>query len=163
MVIYSDKTVMKGGIADAKMGPFYSPSEETIYIDPSFFQELKRRYGAKGDFAEAYVLAHEVGHHIQKIMKRTDYVHNQHNKISKTEYNKLSARLELHADFLAGVFAHHGQAQFKQILEDFPPTNAQMQFQEIGMPIALKSQGFAPLLVSIDIAGSSSLRHLCGP
>lgn len=113
MVIYSDKTVMKGGIADAKMGPFYSPSEETIYIDPSFFQELKRRYGAKGDFAEAYVLAHEVGHHIQKIMKRTDYVHNQHNKISKTEYNKLSARLELHADFLAGVFAHHGQAQFK--------------------------------------------------
>ncbi|MBT8045204.1 MAG: neutral zinc metallopeptidase [Verrucomicrobiae bacterium] len=113
MVIYSDKTTMTGGIADARMGPFYAPSEEKIYIDPGFFQELKRKFGAKGDFAEAYVLAHEVGHHIQKIMKRTDYVHSQRRKLSDADYNKLSVRLELHADFLAGVFAHHGQEQFK--------------------------------------------------
>ncbi|MFK7909682.1 MAG: neutral zinc metallopeptidase, partial [Akkermansiaceae bacterium] len=73
----------------------------------------KKQFGAKGDFAEAYVIAHEVGHHIQKIMKRTDYVHSQQGKLSKADYNQLSVRLELHADFLAGVFAHHGQAQFK--------------------------------------------------
>lgn len=113
MVIYEGRTLMQRGVADARMGPFYSPSEEKIYIDPAFFQQLKKQFGAKGDFAEAYVIAHEVGHHIQKIMKRTDYVHSQQGRLPKAEYNKLSVRLELHADFLAGVFAHHGQEQFK--------------------------------------------------
>lgn len=112
MVIYTERTHTPGGIADAKMGPFYMPANETIYIDPSFFQELKTKFGAKGDFAEAYVIAHEVGHHIQKILKYTDHVHGQQGKVSKTEYNKLSVRLELHADFLSGVFAHHAQQDY---------------------------------------------------
>lgn len=113
MIIYEERTMTPGGIADARMGPFYMPANESIYIDPSFFQELKQKFGAKGDFAEAYVIAHEVGHHIQKILGYTQKVHSQQGKISKAEYNKLSVRLELHADFLAGVFAHHGQKKFR--------------------------------------------------
>ena len=112
MVIYTERTHTPGGIADARMGPFYMPADETIYIDPFFFQELKDKFGAKGDFAEAYVIAHEVGHHIQKILGLTDKVHSQRGRVSKTDYNKLSVRLELHADFLAGVFAHHAQQDF---------------------------------------------------
>ena len=113
MIIYEERTTTPGGIADARMGPFYMPANESIYIDPSFFKELKQKFGAKGDFAEAYVIAHEVGHHIQKILGLTQRVHSQQGRISKVEYNKLSVRLELHADFLAGVFAHHGQKQFR--------------------------------------------------
>ena len=112
MVIYRGKTNTPGGIADAEMGPFYLPTNETIYIDPTFFNELAERFGAQGDFAQAYVIAHEVAHHIQKLYGLTDKVHNQQGKISKTEYNKLSVRLELQADFLAGVFAHHAQDKF---------------------------------------------------
>lgn len=112
MVIYTTRTHTAGGIADARMGPFYMPADETIYIDPSFFDELKTKFKAKGDFAEAYVIAHEVGHHIQKILELTDRVHSQQGRVSKTEYNKLSVRLELHADFLSGIFAHHAQEKF---------------------------------------------------
>ncbi|MBK1830096.1 neutral zinc metallopeptidase [Verrucomicrobiaceae bacterium R5-34] len=112
MVVYTQRTSTPGGIADAQMGPFYLPANETIYIDPSFFSELEQRFKAKGDFAQAYVIAHEVGHHIQKLLGLTDKVHGQQGRISKTEYNRLSVRLELQADFLAGVFAHHGQEKF---------------------------------------------------
>ena len=112
LVIYTERTQTPGGVADARMGPFYMPLNETIYIDPTFFQELKTKFKAKGDFAEAYVIAHEVGHHIQKILGYIDHVHGQQGKVSKTEYNKLSVRLELHADFLSGVFAHHAKAQY---------------------------------------------------
>ncbi len=115
MVIYTERTHTAGDIADAKMGPFCMPADETIYIDPSFFDELKSKFKAHSDFAEAYVIAHEVGHHIQKILRYTDHVHGQQGKISKTEYNKLSVRLELHADFLSGVFAHHAQEKFNFI------------------------------------------------
>lgn len=109
MVIYTKRVETAGGIADANMGPFYSPSEEKIYIDPTFFDEMKQKYGATGDFAEAYVIAHEVGHHIQHILGYTEKVHGQRDKVSDIEYNKLSVRLELQADFLAGVFSHHAQ------------------------------------------------------
>ncbi len=112
MVIYEERTITGGGIADARMGPFYMPADETVYIDPSFFRELKEKFGAKGDFAEAYVIAHEVGHHIQKIIGRSDWLHRQQGRVSKVEYNHSSVRLELHADFLAGVFAHYGQEKF---------------------------------------------------
>ena len=113
MVIYTERTDTGAGIADARMGPFYLPSREEIYIDPSFFDQLKTEFGAKGDFAEAYVIAHEVSHHIQKIMGKSDWLHRQQGRVSKTAYNQSSVRLELHADFLAGVFAHHGQEKFK--------------------------------------------------
>ncbi|NWK56746.1 neutral zinc metallopeptidase [Verrucomicrobiaceae bacterium N1E253] len=116
MVIYTGRTQTAGGTADARMGPFYMPADETIYIDPSFFQEMRDKFGATGDFAQAYVVAHEVGHHIQHLLNLTDKVHSQRGKISESEYNKLSVRLELQADFLAGVFAHHADEQF-QFLE----------------------------------------------
>ena len=112
MVVYRGKTHTPGGIADAEMGPFYMPANETIYIDPTFFNELADRFGAQGDFAQAYVVAHEVAHHIQKLFGLTDKVHGQQGRVSKTEYNRLSVRLELQADFLAGVFAHHAQEKF---------------------------------------------------
>ena len=112
LVIYSDKTPMPGGVADARMGPFYMPSNQTIYIDPVFFREMSERFGAPGDFAQAYVVAHEVGHHVQHQLGFTDLVHQQRGKVSPSEYNRLSVRLELQADYLAGVFAHHAQNQF---------------------------------------------------
>lgn len=113
MVIYTGRTQTGGGVADARMGPFYMPADETIYIDPTFFQEMREKFGATGDFAQAYVVAHEVAHHIQHLLHLTDKVHSQRGKIPKEEYNKLSVRLELQADFLAGVFAHHADEQFK--------------------------------------------------
>lgn len=86
------------------MGPYYMPSNETIYLDPQFFNDLSSKYNAPGDFAHAYVIAHEGAHHIQKLLGFTDFVHQQH---GKKNYNQLSVRLELYADFLAGVWAHN--------------------------------------------------------
>lgn len=111
MVLYTGRTRTPGGIADAQMGPFYMPANETIYIDPSFFAELATEYRAKGDFAQAYVLSHEVAHHIQKLMGISQRIQ-EAQKRSPQLAKALSVRLELHADFLAGVFAHHGQNLF---------------------------------------------------
>jgi predicted metalloprotease len=115
LVIYNDRTPMAGGLADSRLGPFYLPADETIYIDPDFFDELSRRFGATGDFAQAYVVAHEVGHHVQDLLGITDQVHAQHGRLSASEYNRLSVRLELQADYLAGVFAHHAERQFQAL------------------------------------------------
>jgi predicted metalloprotease len=131
MVIYTGRTTTPGGIADAGMGPFYMPADKTIYIDPTFFTELEQRFGAKGDFAQAYVVAHEVAHHIQHLLGLTNKVHSQQGRVSKQEYNQLSVRLELQADFLAGVFAHHGQKQFK-FLEEGDIEEAMRCAQAIG-------------------------------
>ena len=113
VVIYSGRTQMAGGVADAQMGPFYLTTDKTIYIDPSFFQELHDKFGAKGDFAQAYVLAHENGHHIQDLLGTLDQMHQKQRRVSKEEANRLSVRLELQADFYAGVFSHHAQKKFK--------------------------------------------------
>lgn len=104
------------GTADASVGPFYCSADDRIYIDLSFYEELRSRFGAPGDFAQAYVIAHEVGHHIQHLKGITDKVHAMKGQISEEEYNQLSVKLELQADFLAGVWAHHAQ-NTKQILE----------------------------------------------
>jgi predicted metalloprotease len=88
-----------------------------VYLDLDFFDELQRRLGAPGDFAQAYVIAHEVGHHVQNLLGISDQVHALQGRVSEAEYNQLSVRLELQADFLAGVWAHHAQARFG-ILED---------------------------------------------
>ena len=108
MVSYSGATRMRtGGVADARMGPFYIPVEETIYLDIDFFRKMQQEMRAGGDFAFAYVIAHEVAHHVQKLIGATEKVHNKRGRISEKEYNRLSVRLELQADFLAGVWAHH--------------------------------------------------------
>jgi len=142
LIVYRGKTQTPGGIADARTGPFYMPADEGIYLDPSFFQELSQQFGAKGDFAQAYVMAHEVAHHVQKLLGLTDKVHGQHGKVSKAEYNKLSVRLELQADFLAGVFAHHAQERFN-FLEQGDIEEAIQCAKAIGDDtIQRKSQGY---------------------
>lgn len=111
LINYSGMTRMKtGGVAQAATGPFYVPSEETVYLDTQFFLQLKQMSRDRTrdyDFAPAYVIAHEVAHHVQKLLGYTDKVHGQHGRVSKRQYNDLSVRLELQADFLAGVWAHH--------------------------------------------------------
>ncbi|GMQ27582.1 neutral zinc metallopeptidase [Algoriphagus confluentis] len=109
LVLYTGAVSSACGNASAATGPFYCPADEKLYIDLSFFQEMETKLRAGGDFAYAYVIAHEVGHHIQKIMGITDEVHSLRGKVSQKEYNDNSVRLELQADFLAGVWAHHSQ------------------------------------------------------
>ena len=116
LVLFSQVDNSGCGVAQSATGPFYCPRDSTIYIDTSFFNDLQNRFGAPGDFARAYVIAHEVGHHIQNLMGTTDKLDALRGRVSETEMNKLSVRLELQADFLAGVFAHHLQGK-DRILE----------------------------------------------
>ncbi len=116
LVMFTDAIKSACGSASSATGPFYCPGDEKVYIDLSFFQELKQRFGAPGDFAMAYVVAHEVGHHIQKILGTSDKVHSLQEQSGQREGNKLSVKLELQADFFAGVWANHAQ-KMKHILE----------------------------------------------
>lgn len=95
------------GFAGSATGPFYCPGDEKVFIDLSFFTELEQRFGAAGDFARAYVIAHEVGHHVQKLLGVSDKMDQARQQLSETEYNKLSVKLELQADFYAGVWAYY--------------------------------------------------------
>lgn len=117
LVLFSGQVRSACGFGSAASGPFYCPGDDKLYIDLSFYNELKNKFKAPGDFAMAYVVAHEVGHHIQNQLGISGQVSRQRGRISQEEYNKLSVRLELQADFLAGVWAHHAQAT-KQILEE---------------------------------------------
>lgn len=107
LVLYTDEVESRCGRATKAVGPFYCSGDNKLYIDLSFKQELERRFGAKGDFAMAYVVAHEVAHHVQNQLGATRYVHSQKNHVSQTEYNQLSVKLELQADFYAGLWAHY--------------------------------------------------------
>ncbi len=110
LVLFSQATNSGCGNASSSSGPFYCPSDQKIYIDLSFMNELQTRFGAKGgDFALAYVLAHEVGHHVQNLLGTSGRVHEQRSNMSEAEGNKLSVALELQADYYAGVWAHHNQ------------------------------------------------------
>jgi predicted metalloprotease len=95
------------GFAGSATGPFYCPGDEKVFIDLSFFTELEQRFGAAGDFARAYVIAHEVGHHVQKLLGVSDKMEQARRQLSEEEYNKLSVKLELQADFYAGVWAYY--------------------------------------------------------
>ena len=116
LVIFQNQVSSACGNASSAVGPFYCPEDRTVYLDLSFFQELSRRFGAPGDFACAYVIAHEVGHHVQTLLGTSRKVHAAQQRGDRTEANALSVRLELQADFFAGVWAHHAQAS-KNILE----------------------------------------------
>ena len=117
LVIYDGSTPTACGTGQAAMGPFYCPADQMIYIDPSFFEDLAKRHRAPGDFAQAYVIAHEVAHHVQNLLGFSDAVNKVRMQGDKRESNKASVRLELQADFLAGVWAHHAHLQY-DILED---------------------------------------------
>jgi predicted metalloprotease len=116
LVLFTGSNRSACGFASAATGPFYCPADQKVYIDLQFFDELARRFRAAGDFAQAYVIAHEVGHHVQNQMGVLGEVHSRRGRVSEEEYNRLSVRLELQADFLAGVWAHHAQRS-KNILE----------------------------------------------
>jgi predicted metalloprotease len=116
LVLFRDGVQSACGMASAATGPFYCPGDQQVYIDLSFFRELQERFNAPGDFACAYVVAHEVGHHIQYLNGTSDKMAKLRQQVSEEEYNKYSVKLELQADFLAGVWAHHAQ-QMKKILE----------------------------------------------
>ncbi|RFU64061.1 neutral zinc metallopeptidase [Bacillus sp. V59.32b] len=110
LVLYTDSVQSACGAAGSSVGPFYCPGDQKLYIDLSFYEELQREFQAPGDFAMAYVIAHEVGHHVQTLLGTTDKLAAQRQKLSQTEYNKYQVRFELQADYLAGVWAHHAQA-----------------------------------------------------
>lgn len=107
LVLFTDRVRSACGMAGAAMGPFYCPADEKVYIDLGFYRELQQRFGAPGDFAQAYVIAHEVGHHVQNLLGVSTAVHRRQLQAGKTDANRLSVRLELQADCLAGVWAHH--------------------------------------------------------
>lgn len=111
LVLFSGKVESACGVAGASTGPFYCPGDEKLYIDLSFFEELQKRFKAPGDFAMAYVIAHEVGHHIQKLTGVMDKMNELRSKLSQEEYNQYSVRVELQADFYAGIWAHYTEQQ----------------------------------------------------
>lgn len=117
MVLFSGSTLSACGNATASTGPFYCPVDQSLYIDLSFFNEMKNQLNAGGDFAYAYVIAHEVGHHVQKLLGTLDKVQSQQQQVSQAESNQLSVRIELQADFYAGVWAYYDNKNF-QSLED---------------------------------------------
>lgn len=116
LVLFSNSVSSACGNAQSTMGPFYCPADQKMYIDLSFYSDLKARYGAPGDFAQAYVIAHEVGHHVQTLLGISSKVHRQKQGLSETEANKLSVKQELQADCFAGLWANSANNQ-RQLLE----------------------------------------------
>jgi hypothetical protein len=116
LVLFAGQVQSACGFASAAVGPFYCPGDSKVYLDLQFFEDLSRRFGAPGDFAQAYVIAHEVGHHVQNLTGISAEVQRQRSRMDEAAFNRLSVRLELQADFLAGVWAHHAQQRF-DILE----------------------------------------------
>lgn len=109
LTVFDDQVPTACGSASSAVGPFYCPGDHKIYIDLRFYEELKNRFGAAGDFAQAYVIAHEVGHHVQNLLGLSDKMDRARRSLSEKEYNKLSVNLELQADFYAGLWANKAQ------------------------------------------------------
>ena len=115
LVLFHGSVQSGCGGASSQMGPFYCSADESVYIDLSFFSEMKQQLGADGDFAYAYVIAHEVGHHVQHLLGILDSAHQQMSRMSEKESNRMSVRLELQADFLAGIWAYHDNQMFNSL------------------------------------------------
>ncbi|MCA9321559.1 MAG: zinc metallopeptidase, partial [Planctomycetes bacterium] len=116
LVLFAEQVASACGNQSSAVGPFYCPGDNQVYIDLEFFAQLATRFGAPGDFAQAYVIAHEVGHHVQNLLGVSRMVHEKKARVSEEEYNQLSVRLELQADYFAGCWAHHAEQRY-QILE----------------------------------------------
>ena len=115
LVLFRDQVQSACGYASAASGPFYCPGDEKVYIDLAFCDDLKTKFGANGDFAIAYVVAHEIGHHVQNLLGTLDELNSQRSGISQTRGNQLLVRLELQADFLSGMWAHYDQQMFNSL------------------------------------------------
>ena len=142
LVLFAGGVESACGLASSAVGPFYCPPDARVYIDLDFYNELARRFQAPGDFAQAYVLAHEVGHHVQNLLGISEQVHAMQGRVSQEEYNDLSVRLELQADFFAGVWAHHAQ-RAHQMLEQGDLEEALLAASAIGDDrLQRESQGY---------------------
>ena len=117
LVLFSGAVQSACGFAEAAMGPFYCPADQKVYIDLQFYHDLKERFQAPGDFAQAYVIAHEIGHHVQTLLGITEKVNQAKNQVGRIEANQLSVMLELQADCFAGLWAHHAHRS-RQVLEE---------------------------------------------
>lgn len=142
LVIFEGREDTACGLGQSAMGPFYCPADQRVYIDLAFYQTLKTRLGAPGDFAQAYVIAHEVGHHVQNLLGISAKMNAMRQRVSKAEYNALSVRLELQADCFAGVWAHHAQSA-RQILERGDVEEAMNAAAKIGDDALQRSAGGA--------------------
>jgi len=142
MVLFSGSAETACGFSSSATGPFYCPGDQKVYIDLSFLEDLQQKLGATGDFAKAYIIAHEVGHHVQNQLGITDKLSNMRGRTSESEYNNASVRLELQADFLAGVWAHYAE-KTKDILEEGDVEEALNAAAAVGDDrIQMKSQGY---------------------
>lgn len=117
LVLFTGQVESACGVAGSSVGPFYCPGDHNLYIDLDFYRELKEKFGAPGDFAQAYVIAHEVGHHVQNLLGLSRKVQEEQRRVSEVEAKQLSVRLELQADFYAGVWAHHAQDRWNFLEE----------------------------------------------
>ena len=131
LVLFNGAVESACGLAQAATGPFYCPGDEKVYIDLNFLEQLQERLGAKGDFAVAYIVAHEVGHHVQNQLGVLDQVHTLRGQVSEKRYNEQTVRLELQADFYAGIWAYHAQ-KMKNILEQGDIEEAMNAAQAVG-------------------------------
>jgi uncharacterized protein len=142
LVLFSGAVQSACGFAQSAVGPFYCPGDQKVYLDLSFFDDLHSRLGAPGDFAQAYVIAHEIGHHVQNLLGIMDRVDALREQADEVEANEISVRLELQADFLAGVWAHHAQ-KARQILEEGDIEEALNAASQIGDDrLQMESQGY---------------------
>ncbi len=142
LVLFSGETQSTCGHASSATGPFYCPADYKLYIDLSFYQQLRDRFKAPGDFAMAYIVAHEVGHHVQNLLGLTRKVQSQRGRIPQAQYNDLSVRLELQADFLAGVWAHHVEKD-KRVLEEGDVEEAMRAAHAVGDDrIQMEARGY---------------------
>lgn len=142
LVLFTNSVESACGNASSSVGPFYCSGDSKVYIDLAFLEELQAKIEAEGDFAQAYIIAHEVGHHVQNLLGILDKVHAKKSSLSESEYNDLSVRLELQADFLSGVWAHYAQ-KMKSILETGDIEEAMNASAAVGDDkIQMKSQGY---------------------
>lgn len=157
LVLFRGATRTACGQGQAAMGPFYCPADQKVYIDLGFYETLRSRLGAPGDFAQAYVIAHEVGHHVQNLLGISAKMEQMRGRVSQVEYNGLSVRLELQADCFAGVWAHHAQSA-RQILEQGDVEEAMNAAAKIGDDALQRSSGGAVVPESFT-HGSSAQRQ----
>ena len=157
LVLFRGATATACGTGQAAMGPFYCPGDQKVYIDLAFYETLKTRLGAPGDFAQAYVIAHEVGHHVQNLLGISEKMEQMRGRVSQVEYNALSVRLELQADCLAGVWAHHAQTA-RQILENGDVDEAMNAAARIGDD-ALQRAGGGAVVPESFTHGTSAQRQ----
>lgn len=157
LVLFRGATPTACGTGQSAMGPFYCPGDQKVYIDLSFYETLKNRLGAPGDFAQAYVIAHEVGHHVQNLLGISGKVDQMRGRVSQVEYNRLSVRLELQADCFAGVWANHAQSA-RQILEQGDVESAMNAAAKIGDD-ALQRAGGGAVVPDSFTHGTSAQRQ----